>query len=1025
MKDHVFVSDGLSQQARSFKELAKGFAAVNDMTLQQLLEKICEYEQQHGCPLVIEKKDIPSLARAIESEDSDGCTEPAAAIYVIFAKLLERIQKRLNELPERRIDFYFRKILGERGNEAHGDHAHVILPIELKDFNYRLPKGTRFTAGKNEDGELIEFESVTDANLNDTQVEKIYTLAVPDDCVPLITEIPIYTPEQALENKDLVPFPLFGLTRSGDRITTSQYAQVGFAVSSRLLYLNDGIRRVKVKLIFEEETVKGTLLEKGQSPDLFLKTFATTFHLSFTTADGWYEAEGYQLESCVLDPNYEPNCIGFTVQLPEIAPPIANCDPSIHGKNYAMDNPAMRIIVSSTISYNPWNILRKLRLREVKLQTKVTGCRNIVLSNDIGPLSMTAPIQPFGPLPAIGNSLIVGCEEIRGKRLSAFEIHGNWRGLPNTRNFCDWYKHYPNAPLTRDFKVSVSALLGGLWHPSSTQAPVFHDLFSSNPDSISDKFSISCDSVLGGISFRQKYDAENFEFSPSSRDGFFKVKLVAPENAFLHQEYSRVLCGSLMQQAVKKNLGTGLELPNQPYTPELENLSVSYTASAEIKLRQTDHSDGEIRFLRPWGISKKNHLRLQGGALFLGLSPSVAGKNVNLYFQMNRDSDNIYDEENIGFIWSYLTTNGWTKIPADSILYNTTANFTTSGIVSLVLPKEFESDSPLMQQNLYWLRLEPQGNWRHCSRLFSIYAQAVEVVRCAGFGQKKNFNHCKPGSINELEQSIGGLSKVFQLEETFGGEPEEDADEMYTRVAEYLYHRNRVLTARDCERLILEYFPEVHLVKCFAGLNPEKPDVPSPGQMLVVPVAPLYNDGRLMWDSRLSGMTLENIRAFLKQRTSAFSKIVVINPQFEKIQVRCNIDFVNDTDEGEQLLKLNEQINDYLSPWNSDNASQFFGRTLDKDRLLMYIQSLPYIETVHDFSVLRISSRDHTNYSMEESGENNADRIRGTYPWSILTPMKKHFINVVTKAEDFRDITVGYGDLEVGSTFIIQRKNNV
>ena len=91
----------------------------------------------------------------------------------------------------------------------------------------------------------------------------------------------------------------------------------------------------------------------------------------------------------------------------------------------------------------------------------------------------------------------------------------------------------------------------------------------------------------------------------------------------------------------------------------------------------------------------------------------------------------------------------------------------------------------------------------------------------------------------------------------------------------------------------------------------------------------------------------------------------------------------------------------------------------------MYIQSLPYIETVHDFSVLRISSRDHSNYSVEESGENNGDRIRGSYPWSILTPMKKHFINVVTKAEDFRDITVGYGDLEVGSTFIIQRKNNV
>ena len=102
----------------------------------------------------------------------------------------------------------------------------------------------------------------------------------------------------------------------------------------------------------------------------------------------------------------------------------------------------------------------------------------------------------------------------------------------------------------------------------------------------------------------------------------------------------------------------------------------------------------------------------------------------------------------------------------------------------------------------------------------------------------------------------------------------------------------------------------------------------------------------------------------------------------------------------------------------------FFGCTLDKERLLMFIQSLPYVEAVEDFSVLRISSKDHTDYHMEETGENNTNQIRGTYPWSILTPMKKHFINVVTKVEEFRDITIGYGDLEVGSTFIIQRRNN-
>ena len=1023
MKDHVFVNDGLSQQARSFKELAKDFVTVNDMSLQQLLEKICDYEQQHDCPPVLDKKDIPNLVNAIESE-ADGNTEPSAAIYAIFAKLMERIQKHLNELPERRIDFYFRKVLEERPNKAHGDHAHIVFPIEIEDFNYTLPKGTRFSAGTNKDDETIEFESVTDVELNDTRVQKIFTLAIPENSAPMFTEIPTYTPEQALENKEHTPYPLFGLTRSGDRISTSQHARVGLAVSSRLLYLNDGVRRIKVQMVFEEESVKGTLLEKGQNPEQFLRVFSNAFRISLTTEEGWYEVDGYQLESCVLNPGYAPNSIGLVIQLSDMAPPIVNCDPAIHGKDFTMNHPAMRILMTSSSSYNPWENFRNLVMRGVRLQTKVTGCRRLALCSDIGPLSMNTPVQPFGPLPVLGNSFIVGCEEIRGKRLSSFEIHGNWRGLPKTRNFCDWYKQYPDAPLTRDFKVSVSALLGGYWSPSSSQAPIIHELFTSNPESISNKFSISCDNMLGGKSFSASYDADDFEYTPSARDGFFKLKLISPEKAFLHQEYSKVLCGNLMQRAIKKNFEKEMEFPNQPYTPELENLSVNYTATAEINMKRTEHSDGQILFLRPWGISTKNHLKLQDGALFLGLSPKAGGKKVNLYFQMNRDSDNIYEEDEIGFLWAYLNENGWTKIPADSILYNTTANFTTSGIVSLSLPKDFQVDSPMMPKGLCWIRLEPQGEWRHCSRLFSVYAQAVEVVRCGGFGQIQNFSHCKPGSINTLEESIGGISEVYQLDETFSGEPEEDNNGMRTRVAEYLYHRNRILTAKDCERMILEEFPDVHLVKCFAGLNPKTPDIACPGYMLVVPVSPLYDEGRI-WDPRLSGMILDNIKTFLKERTSAFSKIIVMNPQFEKIQVRCNVDFVNDTDEGNRLLELNKQINQYLSPWNDGGLTQFFGSTLDKEHLLMFIQNLPYVEAVHDFSVLRISSRDHSNYRMEESVGSKADLIRGTYPWSILTPMKKHFINVVTKVEDFRDITVGYGDLEVGSTFIIQRRNNV
>ena len=1023
MEHRIFVSEGLSQQARKFKELAKTFVAVNNMTLQELLKEICNFEKQQDCPLVIDEKDIPKLAKAIEF-DSDGNIEPSAALYTVFAKLLNRIQERINDLPNQRIDFYFRKILGERPNKAHGDHAHVIFPIELEGFKHKLKKGTRFIAGTNEDGETIEFESINNAELNDIQVKKIYTLAVPEKGASTVSEIPVYTPNQAIEIKDMVPYPLFGMTRSGDRAVNSEFTRLGLAISSRLLYLNDGVRQIKVKLVFEAESVKGTLLECGQAPELFLKVFANAFQISLTTAEGWYDVDGYQVESRILDEHCDANCIGLILQLSDMAPAIVNCDPNIHGTEYNLNSPAMRIIIKPHASYNPWETLRNLKLRKVLLQANVTNCKRLALSNDIGPLSMNTPIQPFGPIPAVGNSLVVGCEEIRGKKLSSFEIHGNWRGLPRSKDFCYWYKQYPNAPLTRDFKVSVTALLGGYWYPFNTQTPLLQDLFQSESDAISNKLTISCDKALGGRTFEPQYDAEDFVFTPSSRDGFFKIKLTSPENAFMHQEYTKVLCGNLMQQAIRKNLGKELELPNQPYTPELENLSVSYSATAEINLRSPDNSDGKILFLRPWGVSERSHLKLEDGALFLGLSPTKNANSVNLYFQLNRDSDNIHKDGEIGFVWAYLGVNGWTRIPSDSILYNTTANFTTSGIVSISMPKDFITDSKLMPQGLCWIRLEPQGNWSHCSRLFSVYTQAVEVVRTKGFGQKNTFKHCKPGSINEIAQSIGGLSAVYQLEESFGGEPEEDREEMQTRVAEYLYHRNRILTARDCERIILEEFPEVHLVKCFASLSPENPNQPTLGHMLIVPVSPLYEDGRYIWDPRLSGKTLEDIKQFVKQNSSPFAKISVMNPQFEKIQVRCNVDFVNDNDEGEHLQDMNRQINNYLSPWNSDSSSRFFGWSLNKEHLRMFIQNLPYVEEIQDFSVLRISSRDHSEYNMEESGESSSNYIRGTTPWSILTPMKKHFLNIVEKNEDFHDITVGFGDLEIGSTFIIQRRNN-
>ena len=184
-------------------------------------------------------------------------------------------------------------------------------------------------------------------------------------------------------------------------------------------------------------------------------------------------------------------------------------------------------------------------------------------------------------------------------------------------------------------------------------------------------------------------------------------------------------------------------------------------------------------------------------------------------------------------------------------------------------------------------------SWRECSRLLTIFSQSLEVKRVSGFEDGSILEHCKPQTIKELSTSISGLSSVYQFEESFGGKARESDHKMRARVAESLYHKNRSVCIEDYERMILEAFPEVHKVKCFPHVKmneiSKRYDFMCPGYILVVPVSSLYCDGSFQWDPCLNGSVLRDIREFLQKKVTGLSKIRVINPFFDKLQVRCNV----------------------------------------------------------------------------------------------------------------------------------------
>ena len=1036
MSGRIFqIQDGLSQRYREFPELSKGFFAVDSMTQKSILEMMKKYARENGSPHFFDDVDFSKVLTMLNGE-ADGRTDPAVAIYAVCAKLMGRVQDSLNQFPDKRIDFYYRKVLGERNRDADGDHAIVTFDVDNEDVSCVLPKGTRFSAGENSEGENVEYESLSDVHINDVKVSKILTVSCAKGYPITQSEIPAYPPKEAGGQK-MTPFPLFGLTRSNDVAEGTEFSKVGICVSDRVFYMTSGVRNVKLNFVFTPSSVRTTVVEKkdGNASE-FSAAFTNAFTLSMTTEEGWLDIDDYKVGCCNLNSECPENQISLEFTLKDSDPAIVNYDPEIHGGDYLSKNPLLRLVVNPRKSEALWYALEKLDVLRVHVAVSVSKCREITVANEFGPASTLLPVQIFGPMPKVGSSFIVGCKEVCGKKLDSFDIHGKWNGLPGCRDFSEWYAQYDNPPHTSDYEVSLSGLYGGSWLPSEKNS-VTCKLFTTAKESlydydrivslIPDEFNISFNNIVRSRVCESIPSDEGFMYSPMMKDGFFRMKLTSPSMAFMHGEISRAVCNSFLTQILKKKNVDNL--PNQPYTPCVEDLFVNYTANSDV-VKSSEETDVEEGFfyLHPFGFGDKESLLVRNGALYLGLTFKGKPKKVNLYFMMNRDSALRSDGK---YFWSYLGPYGWKNLPEENRLTDSTANFTTSGIVTLDLPNDLAAETHLMPKGEYWIRITPsKESWRECSRLLTVFSQSLEVKRVCGFENGSVLEHCKPKTIKELASSIGGLSSVYQFEESFGGKARESDHKMRVRVAETLYHRNRSVCIEDYERMILEEFPEVYKVKCFPHVKIDESsrhfDFTSPGNLLVVPVSSIYCDGSFQWDPCLNGSVLRDIREFLQKKITGLAKVQVINPFFDKLQVRCNVKLRRSENEGEILLDLNEKINRYLSPWfpQEGGIRKHFGWSLDKLYLKSYIESLDYVENVgDDFTIMKIASTDEKKF-MVNLFENTDDKLlRGSFPWSISVPMRKHFINdvdsIAAAGED--NVNNGYGGLEIGQTFIIRR----
>lgn len=778
----------------------------------------------------------------------------------------------------------------------------------------------------------------------------------------------------------------------------------------------------------------------------------------FTGARGWEEVEGVH-----IGPGEDG---GLRVEMtlgPQVGP-VVGLDPALHGTTFDGTDPVVSFRVNPGATVFPYSFLHCLPLVRIEVTAEVRGVTDLVLHNALGPLDPSRPLYPFGPLPGRDSYLVVGSFEAAGKTLVEASLEIEWGGLPDLPGgLRQHYFAYDQDITNEAFLARVALLRDGRWEPLDPELASVAPLFRSLDDSGATAPTVRI--PLGPMALFRPLEPgtprERFASMLHARQGLFRLSLAPSEVTFGHREYPR-----LLTEALTRNLRRRKQepLPNPPYTPLVNRITLDYTARATL-LPGGVEAEGDVRagsardrilHEHPFGmedltasVDGQIHSLVPGrpvvpdpearpgareGYLFIGVQASELPGLLSLLFHLRHDALQDPVVEDPGAAWFYLRSNRWIPLESSRVLGDTTSGFQQSGIVTLDIPGDIEAGSTLLPRGACWLAVGVNRRIRSLvDRLLVVSAGGVEVTWKDRGNRREPTKGLPAGSIVGPRVRVPGLASVRQVGESFGGRSAETEEDLVTRTAERLRHRKRAVSAWDYERLVLDRFPEVFQVKVHPNTD-TRYDLPRPGSVLVTVVPRLggdENDQALT--PRFSGGDLVRIRDYLRSLSPGASRIYVQNPVYEEIQVRCTVRLARGARPGQGLRELNALLVDHLSPWRPGGQGARFGWRIRRKDVEALIRTVPWVEAVTGFSMLQISVDPRGRYRLDDTARppeaprppaaatpTQAPELSARYPWSLAVPTRHHALRTTPWDAEIEAEPTGVGSLEVGTNFILE-----
>jgi hypothetical protein len=650
-------------------------------------------------------------------------------------------------------------------------------------------------------------------------------------------------------------------------------------------------------------------------------------------------------------------------------------DKKLHDGSFDTTHPVLKILANNALPDHPYNWLRSLRFSQIAIDVKVKGVKSLIFQNELGLIDGEKPFQPFGPAPVKGSVFYIGSNEAFNKKLTSLKLHFKWKDLPLTNyGFQSHYTHYTNKYPNDGFTFDVKALTNAQWKSEINNSPrrLFNYFKITGRGSI-----LTDDQVSHTINMSQMIDEQresriiSSKLNHDTKSGFLRLELAGLD--FGHKEYPSVYAKqSVVVSKALLDEETPPSLPNPPYTPVMEYLTLDYSCESLIDLSLSNTSLGNAFFhVQPFGEDEVTsgqdapYLHLlpnfdKQGYFFIGIKDMKPPQNLSVLFQVAEDSADtewIDDEKKI--TWSFLGAAGWKEFVEGDIVSDSTNGLRKTGIIIFNIPKEAVSLNRAMPEGLHWLCATYDGDIRGLNKMIGLYTQAVTTVFLDQGNDPSHYDDAlKAESITKLMVQDASVKKIIQPFASFGSKkPELGSDypiPYYTRVSERLRHKNRGVTIWDIERLVLQRFPNIYKVK---ALNHSSATTDTaPGNITIVVIEKVRNKNAVNpLQPRTGRNTLDGIKACASKYLSPFVEVHVQNPIYEEVKVDFKVAFKPGFDPGYYKTKLNEEIKQFLSPWAYQEGEDIvFGNVIYKSAIYYFVEKREYVDYVLDFRMSHI-----------------------------------------------------------------------